>query len=136
MSRNFSANQLEREFRPTRLGNWEVPKWLPQRPKARKTTTKIIANDRGHLLPGVQRPPQNPWGSFRGTWQLPNKISRKYASELTRPTGALTSWEKRSAHVPIIEPTKLPPARPRSAPNFSNSDLEFDDLDTPKYLGV
>ncbi|XP_046666382.1 uncharacterized protein LOC124358133 [Homalodisca vitripennis] len=128
MSRNFSANQLEREFRPTRLGNWEVPKWLPQRPRARKTTTKIIANDRGHLLPGVQRPPQNPWGSFRGTWQLPNKISRKYASELTRPTGALTSWEKRSAHVPIIEPTKLPPARPKSAPSFGNSNKELDDF--------
>lgn len=72
--------QLEREFRPTRLGNWEVPKWLPQRPRARKTTTRIIANDRGHLLPGVSRPPQNPWGEYRGTWQLPNKISRNFGT--------------------------------------------------------
>lgn len=72
--------QLEREFRPTRLGNWEVPKWLPQRPRARKTTTRIIANDRGHLLPGVSRPPQNPWGAYRGTWQLPNKISRNFGT--------------------------------------------------------
>lgn len=89
--------QLEREFRPTRLGNWEVPKWLPQRPRARKTTTRIIANDRGHLLPGVSRPPQNPWGAYRGTWQLPNKISRNFGTPTFVPrmysTGVVESPE-------------------------------------------
>lgn len=69
--------QLEKEFVAHRLGNWEVPKCYPQRPRARKTITKIIANDRGHLLPGVHRAHQSPWGNFKGTWQLPNKISRK-----------------------------------------------------------
>ncbi|XP_054263818.1 uncharacterized protein LOC128987127 isoform X1 [Macrosteles quadrilineatus] len=134
MSRNFYANQLEREFRPTRLGNWEVPSWLPQRPRARKTTTKIIVNDRGHLLPGVQRPPQNPWGSFRGTWQLPNKISRKFASELTRPSGALSSWEKRSAHVPIIESSKLPPSRPKKSSNKDQSEHQLRPQDSLRRL--
>uniref|UniRef100_A0A1B6CFG0 Cilia- and flagella-associated protein 126 n=1 Tax=Clastoptera arizonana TaxID=38151 RepID=A0A1B6CFG0_9HEMI len=108
MSLHFNANQLEREFKPQRLGNWEVPKWFPQRLRPHKTTTKIIVNDRGHLLPGVQRQQKSPWGNYQGTWQLPKKISRKLALELSRPNAdnVQTSWEKRSAHVPIIERPK------------------------------
>ena len=37
--------------------------------------TTIIGNDRGHLLPGVNRSNGNPWGDFVGTWDLPHKIS-------------------------------------------------------------
>ncbi|XP_039293206.1 uncharacterized protein LOC111056386 [Nilaparvata lugens] len=77
MAYNFSANQFEGSFKPKKLGNWEVAKWFPERPRAHRTATRIIADDRGHLLPGVQRAPASPWGNFQGTWQLPNKISRK-----------------------------------------------------------
>jgi hypothetical protein len=71
--------QFDREFKAKRLGNWEVPKWYPDRPRPpRKTPTRIIANERGHLLPGIQRVPgDSAWGNYKGTWDLPKKISRK-----------------------------------------------------------
>ena len=40
-----------------------------QRPTQRQGTTKIIANDRGHLNKGIPRDSSSPWGSFVGTWQ-------------------------------------------------------------------
>ncbi|XP_073997705.1 uncharacterized protein isoform X2 [Rhodnius prolixus] len=106
MSLNFSANQYERSFRAERLGNWEVNKWYPHiRPRQRKGHTKIIADDRGHLLPGVRR--IEPWGHFRSTWQLPRRITRNIAAELNAPrfpTKPQTSWEKRSSHIPLVDP--------------------------------
>jgi len=60
------------------LGNWEVPKWHLNRPKGRSTVTKVIANDRGHLLPGVQKTDQKHWaGLYLGTYQLPKRISKE-----------------------------------------------------------
>ncbi|XP_059611817.1 uncharacterized protein LOC132258504 [Phlebotomus argentipes] len=50
MSRNFHSNQFECQFRPVALCNWEVPKNNVVRPLRRRGSTKIIANDRGHLL--------------------------------------------------------------------------------------
>ncbi|XP_014240727.1 uncharacterized protein LOC106661692 [Cimex lectularius] len=112
MSLNFHANQYERSFRSNCLGNWEVSKWYPhERPRARRGHTKVIADDRGHLLPGVPR--IEPWGHFRSTWQLPKRITRKLARDINtlRPPGKkhLTSWEKRSSHIPLIEKTSTPP---------------------------
>lgn len=85
MSLNFSANQFEEEFKPARLRNWEVPKWFPKHPCQNHGTTHVISNERGHLLPGVPRCPCGPWGDFVGTWDLPKKISRKTANELSAP---------------------------------------------------
>lgn len=47
--------QYDHEFRAPKLCNWQVPKWHPGRPIQRKNSTKIIANDRGHLIPGVPK---------------------------------------------------------------------------------
>lgn len=47
------ALQFEQAYAARRLGNWELPKWQtkdPPRPRQRKGSTKIIANERGHLL--------------------------------------------------------------------------------------
>ncbi|BET03450.1 Hypothetical protein NTJ_16268 [Nesidiocoris tenuis] len=105
--------QFERSFQPERLGNWQVPKKYPhERPRARRGHTKVIANDRGHLLPGVPR--IEPWNQFTSTWQLPKRITRKVARDVNtlRPTGKhLTSWEKRSYHVPIYD-RNIPPGLP------------------------
>lgn len=69
--------QFDKAYKPTRLGNWEVPKWHLNRPKGRSTVTKVIANDRGHLLPGVQKTDQKHWaGLYLGTYQLPKRISK------------------------------------------------------------
>ena len=45
-----------------------------QRPTQRQGTTKIIANNRGHLNKGIPRDSSSPWGSFVGTWQAEIKL--------------------------------------------------------------
>ncbi|CAG9823157.1 unnamed protein product [Phaedon cochleariae] len=84
MSRNYAAYQYESAFRPRALKNWEVPNLFCDRPLQRSGKTKIIANSRGHILPGIVRPQCNPWGDFVGTWSMPKYISRKMADVLNR----------------------------------------------------
>jgi len=75
MSINFHANQYEQAFTPTRIQNAEVPKCLKGKYPAPQTGfTRIKANDRGHLLPGVPKERSSPWGSYVGTWDMPTKI--------------------------------------------------------------
>lgn len=57
--------------------NWEVPKWYPEDPCRNLGHTHIISNDRGHILPGYYKPSRGPWSGFKGTWDLPKKITRK-----------------------------------------------------------
>jgi hypothetical protein len=38
----------------------------------------VIADNRGHLLPGVERSKRSPFGEFIGTWDLPKKIPGPY----------------------------------------------------------
>lgn len=47
--------QFESAYAPDRLCNWEVPKNHRTKPLVRKGSTKIVSNDRGHLLPGIPR---------------------------------------------------------------------------------
>lgn len=78
---SFIFLQFEGQYGARKLRNWEYPKWFPERPRQRTTTTKIIANDNGHLLEGVHK--ENPWGNYVGTWDLPKRITRDYGeSEL------------------------------------------------------
>lgn len=75
--------QFDKAYKPTKLGNWEVPKWHLNRPKGRSTVTKVIANDRGHLLPGVQKTDQKHWaGLYMGTYQLPKRISKDTGNDM------------------------------------------------------
>lgn len=92
MASNFSANQFEDSFRPKSLCNWEVPHWYPEHPHRRTTTTKFIANERGHLLPEVARPKSSPWGRFRNTWQLPKRITKEQANEIAAPPVGSSRW--------------------------------------------
>lgn len=81
MAFNFSANQFEQAYRPKGLNNWELAKWYPPRPRSRKGSTKVIANDRGHLLDCSKKSDKNPWGNFCNTYQLPDKLSRNFSEE-------------------------------------------------------
>lgn len=45
-----------------------------QRPRAFDGFTQIVANNRGHLLSGVKRSRESPWGNFVGTWDMPLNI--------------------------------------------------------------
>ncbi|CAO1424561.1 unnamed protein product [Diamesa serratosioi] len=92
MASNFSANQYEKEFSAKQLSNWEVPHWYPKHPIRRNEATKFIANDRGHLLDFIERPKTNPWGRFQNTWQLPGKITRDIANEISSPQLGGSRW--------------------------------------------
>jgi hypothetical protein len=45
-----------------------------QHPRTRSGMTTIIGTDRGHLMGGIERSSENPWGNFVGTWDLPSKV--------------------------------------------------------------
>ena len=53
-----------------------------QRPSTLEGFTLPISNDRGHILPGIPRSQNSPWGEFVGTWDL-SKPSLK--PKFTRP---------------------------------------------------
>ncbi|XP_022621677.1 protein Flattop isoform X2 [Seriola dumerili] len=55
MSSSYSANQYDSAFRSQRLQNWCETKRFKERPNAQEGHTTFIANDRGHLLPGVAK---------------------------------------------------------------------------------
>lgn len=86
MSLHFSANQYDRNFKPTLLQNWEVPREYRERPRAFIGFTQIVANDRGHLMPGVKRSRESPWGTFVGTYDLPLKIPGNNMTNTTART--------------------------------------------------
>ncbi|KAK1897941.1 Protein Flattop [Dissostichus eleginoides] len=51
---SYSANQYDSAYKPQRLQNWgETTKDFKKRPSAQEGHTTFIANNRGHLLPGV-----------------------------------------------------------------------------------
>lgn len=46
-------------------------------PRQKTKVTRIIANDRGHLLPGIGKSNKSAFTSYQGTWNLPDKILTK-----------------------------------------------------------
>ncbi|CAL1531715.1 unnamed protein product [Lymnaea stagnalis] len=84
MSINFHANQYEQAFTPHRTQNWEVPKSAEgKNPRPNPGFTRILANDRGHLLTNVPKERSSPWGTFVGTWDMPLRIP---GNRITVPT--------------------------------------------------
>uniref|UniRef100_A0A8C6TVB6 Protein Flattop n=1 Tax=Neogobius melanostomus TaxID=47308 RepID=A0A8C6TVB6_9GOBI len=73
MSSGYSANQYENAFKSQRLQNWCQPKHFKERPTAKLGRSRVIVNDRGHLLPGSKQEGSS-WPDFRGTWELPARI--------------------------------------------------------------
>ncbi|KAF8566006.1 hypothetical protein P879_02630 [Paragonimus westermani] len=72
MSKNYCANQYEGPFLPHHMQLYGPTKHTNEHPKAKIRTTTIIANDKGHLLPGQQYEPGDcAWGHYVGTWDLP-----------------------------------------------------------------
>ncbi|XP_035015031.1 protein Flattop isoform X1 [Hippoglossus stenolepis] len=94
MSSNYSANQYESSFRTHRHNNWCETKHFKQRPQAKTGNTTIIANDRGHLLPGVVKR-GSAWPDFKGTWDLPSRIPACHINPTGRSVEGLSrlkSW--------------------------------------------
>lgn len=75
MSTTYHCEQYNQEFSAKRLQNYEIPKpCLAKVPKQRQQEICTIANNKGHLNPGVPRSTTNPFGDYVGTWDLP-KVS-------------------------------------------------------------
>ncbi|XP_055389815.1 uncharacterized protein LOC129618824 [Condylostylus longicornis] len=87
---------FDKEFAPRRLRNWEVPKVFPKRPLQRYGKTKIISDENGHLLPHIPRPKTSPWGNFKSTWQLPDKLSQKQIEDMNSSLTNKNKWATRN----------------------------------------
>ncbi|XP_019696065.1 protein Flattop [Harpegnathos saltator] len=83
MSQHWHGHWTEDAFTAKRLRNWEVPKWHPSRPDRHCATTKFIANDNGHILDDAKKAKYSPWGIYKTTWDLPKRITRSMAEELS-----------------------------------------------------
>ncbi|XP_077985530.1 protein Flattop homolog [Glandiceps talaboti] len=93
MSTHFSANQYENAFSGKRLQNWTVPHTYKEGPSTLEGFTQIVANDRGHLLPGVPKSSQSPWGNFVGTWDMPKSIPGNVTTYMARSDKAIKQIE-------------------------------------------
>lgn len=82
MSSSYSANQYDTAFKPQRLQNWCKTKRFKENPTAQDGHTTFIADDRGHLLPGVVKR-GSAWPEFKETGDLPACIS----AHRINPTG-------------------------------------------------
>ena len=61
----------------------------------------MIANDRGHLVHGIPRSTESPWGSFIGTWQAEQKpVELMTKTKLMNPRTIIKSPAK-SADKPV-----------------------------------
>lgn len=63
MSQFWHANQMEEAFKPTRLQNWQLPRWHNDWPDRHCTTTKFEADLNGRLYCKTQK--KSPWSDFR-----------------------------------------------------------------------
>ncbi|XP_023032703.1 protein Flattop homolog [Drosophila willistoni] len=79
MAFNFSANQFDQRFRAAGLSNWEYPRFSPPRPRSLKLNVTPVTDKNGHLLPTARRD-GNSFGNFRGTYELPLRITRSFCA--------------------------------------------------------
>ncbi|XP_057662232.1 uncharacterized protein LOC130897412 [Diorhabda carinulata] len=138
---------FEQTFKPKVLKNWEVPKLNVNKPQKRTGKTKVISNDRGHLLPEIRRSNSNPWGNFVGTWNLPKKIDKKTALQLNGLLKNETKEEKSSDKTtesikPVLETENKeenkenvninntpPPAAPYTPGDFTEKHQQYSNCD-------
>ncbi|XP_017872331.1 PREDICTED: protein Flattop homolog [Drosophila arizonae] len=79
MAFNFSAMQYERGFQAKSVSNWEYPRFSPPLPRNLRGNSTPIAGNDGHLLPTAPRD-GNFLGNYRGTYHLPLRITRSFAT--------------------------------------------------------
>lgn len=132
MALHFSANQYDKNFKPTLLQNWEVPRNYREKPRAFIGFTQIVANDRGHLLSGVKRSRESPWGTFVGTWDLPIKIPGNNMTNSTARTDiAMARLERMKSDGDIVLKGRLKQCKVPS-PLPVKADKDADKTLTPK----
>uniref|UniRef100_A0A3B4FMU9 Protein Flattop n=1 Tax=Pundamilia nyererei TaxID=303518 RepID=A0A3B4FMU9_9CICH len=106
MSSSYSANQYDSAFKPHRLQNWCETKHFKERPSAQVGRTTFIADDRGHLLPGVGKRGLA-WPDFKGTWDLPARIPGQRINPTARSVEGLNrlkSWGRYPKNADMSQP--------------------------------
>ncbi|XP_061844279.2 protein Flattop isoform X1 [Nerophis lumbriciformis] len=83
MSTCYSANQYDDAFRPKRLQNWCQAKQVNKSPRPLKGHTTFVADNRGHLIPGMVKK-GSAWPDFKGTWDLPARIPAQNINPTSR----------------------------------------------------
>lgn len=64
MSQFWHSHWAEDGFKPTRLQNWEVPRWHAEWPDRHCTTTRFDAHKNGRLFMSAKTS-NSPWGNFK-----------------------------------------------------------------------
>ena len=98
----------------------------------------MIANDRGHLLPEVERSAKSPWGEFVGTWeQEPKPVKLQVRTKMVNPRVTVdTSW-KRNNPPPCTQTDlekKATPTREEEVAShpMSNASASRQSIESPK----
>ena len=55
MSQHWNGHWIEENYKPSRLGNWEVPNWHPEWPDRHCQTTTFQSENNGHLLTNLKK---------------------------------------------------------------------------------
>ena len=93
-----------------------------QRPGARKGHTQIVTNDRGHLLPGVPRSKESPWGTFKGTWDMDCRETKHCQNLIKTKSETASSLKSYTKKVRTEEQTS--PETPVSPAQLESSNVE------------
>ncbi|XP_051174578.1 protein Flattop [Leptopilina boulardi] len=97
MSQNWHAHWMEENYKPKRLGNWQIPKWYPQFPDRHCRITTFQCDNKGHLLAHLKKT-NHERENFKTTWELPKKITKFVAQELSTPSKyRMQLWKEHKA---------------------------------------
>ncbi|KAL4711083.1 hypothetical protein ACJJTC_009454 [Scirpophaga incertulas] len=127
---------FNKESTPKRLGNWQVPRWAPTRarPVEMRPPPRPICDLNGRFLPGAPRGTSRCFGHYTGTWDLPRKITRKVAEELSKepPDHRFPDWINLRVQRPKAAATA---ARKRTAKHGKPKKEELQDEQTFQDCG-
>ncbi|XP_041981623.1 uncharacterized protein LOC121735021 [Aricia agestis] len=144
MAYNFDSGQFNKETAPRRLCNWEVPRWAPSRarPVQMRPEPKPICDINGRFLPGAPRGTSKCFGHYTGTWDMPRKITRQVAAELSKepPDGRFSDWlhlrEQRANTARRREDTTFDRTAERKLDDFRANECPYHKNRPKKILNV
>ena len=55
MSQHWHGHWVQENFKPSRLGNWEIPNWFPEWPDRHCRPTTFQCDNNGHLLAHIKK---------------------------------------------------------------------------------
>uniref|UniRef100_A0A3Q2PCM4 Protein Flattop n=1 Tax=Fundulus heteroclitus TaxID=8078 RepID=A0A3Q2PCM4_FUNHE len=83
----FCLSKYDGAFKSQRLQNWCQTKPVKEVVTGISSHTTFLADNRGHLLPGVKV--GSAWPDFKGTWDLPARIPAHHINTTARSAEGL-----------------------------------------------